>query len=338
MAEKEKPSRLEQIAPIVLPVTVVIVVVAVIVSINVWPHYFGATAEDVANVDLATTPKALAKAMPASEKRSDEVRVKFRHTVVGFEETRFYWEHSGDHVSRMKLIPEREKDDGKKGKLEHDTSPKSLEGRLANWAPGIDHGSYRWGAVKLAASDDGELSFSIDESPSDDHSVNSMFAKQVEAARQVIVAVAFEIQPTLSAKEIADALGSGYPLADVAKIDVSMRKPQALAAIQAQFPASLVEESKVRIPVAFPGLRNVTIRWSSSSQSRPRLEFSTTTALQGSLGSLQTCVATKTQSLSIRGNAVDVTISGDLDNATFSSVLLALDACKSASATAGGSH
>lgn len=336
MAEKEKETRLEKVAPIAIPAVIVVVFAAVIVSINVWPHYFGATAENIANVDLAATPKALAKAMPASEARSDEVRVKFRHTVVGFEETRFYWEHASDHVSRMKIVPEREEEDGKKGKRERDTSPKSLEGRLASWVPGVDHGSYRWGPVKLAASDDGELSFTV-ESSFDDHSVNSMFAKQVEAARQVIVATAFEIPPTLSAKELADALGSGYALADVAKIDVTLPKTQALAAIRAQFPASLVEESKVRVPIAFLGLRNVTIRWSSSSRP-PRLEFSTTSALQGAVASLQTCVSAKTPWLQVRGNAVDVTSSGALDNATFSSVLLALDACKSATSTAGGSH
>jgi hypothetical protein len=336
LGEKEKESRLEKVAPFAIPAVIILVITTVLVTVNVWPHYFGATAEDVANVELAATPKAFAKTIPQAQVRGDEVRVKLRHTVVGFEEARFYWEHSSDQVSRMKLVPEREKDDGKKGKLEHDTRPKSLEGRLANWAPGIDHGSYRWGPVKLAASDDGELSFTIEHASSDDHTVNSMFAKQAEAARQVIVATAFEIQPTLSAKEIADALGSGYPLAEVAKIDVTSRKAQALAAIQAQFPASIVEESKVRIPVAFPGVRNITIRL--SSQSRPRLEFSTTTALQNNVAPLQTCVNAKTSLLSIRGNAIDETGDGDLDNATFSSVLLALDACKPATSMTGGSH
>jgi len=90
---------------------------------------------------------------------------------------------------------------------------------------------------------------------------NPLFATQVEAARQVLVAVAFDIPPTVSKQELADTLGAGYPLAVIATVDPLAPQQSTVSALSAKLPAALVERDGIRVPIDHTVVTEAMLRW-----------------------------------------------------------------------------
>ena len=298
---------------------VVIVLVGLGAGINLWPHYFGATIDDIANVNLAQSPKKLAKALPASHESGNHVKVHFRHTVPEFEVVELGWDDSQDHVTSMRLELEHEKKET--GKTEHgDVSwHDRLEARLLGFGSSNDR---EWGFVRFSF-DGHALSFRVKRAK--DKMTNDMFDQQVEAARQVLVAVAFGREPSLPPKEIADALGTGYAAQDVALVDVTLGT-SSIAPIVAKFPGSLHTKDTVTIPLVHPFVHDVKINWSGA---RVHVDFHMMHAYGQAHETFGPCIAKQPAGalLEVREQDLD-TVSYMIDPRSFGSLIQALDACR----------
>lgn len=297
MSEEKKKKKTSDILPLIAAGGIVLVFAIALVVHGMWPHYFGATVDDLEKVDLAQTPKAIAHDLPASTVRDKEVIVELRHTVIGYESAKFSWYESADQVSSMRLVAPHEHHE--KGKKEGDDREQSRAGKLETYLPGVEHGTREWGLVRFEASESGDVSFRVKSIlASSSHAPNPNFDKQVDAARQVLMAVAFDVPPKLSHKELADLLGAGYPLADVAKLDPTVDKRTGFRAIATQFPGAIQSsDDSMRIPVDHPMLRDMQFRWKTpwnGGVDRLAIEFHSLAAFADRRATFIACVETKT--------------------------------------------
>ncbi len=252
--EEEKKAARAPFIPIVAAVCGTALLFAAMFAISrgleAYVHYFGATPQDIATVGLEQTLKALEHKLPCTGSSPGKVTTSFRHTVVGFERATFTWDEAAYQVTGIKLWPVRSHE----GKHERARAPRALADKLDDLLPGVDGEKRTWGAVTFHAEEDAGLSFEVaPKSP--------LLARQVEAARQVLVAVAFDISPTLSDKDLADLLGSGYALADIAKLDPVQPKAAIIAAIRARFPATVADGNGVDVPLRHPLLSAIRLEW-----------------------------------------------------------------------------
>jgi hypothetical protein len=122
-----------------------------------------------------------------------------------------------------------------------------------------------WGTVKFDLRDE-DISFHVVRKS------NPIAARQVDAARQVLLEAAFGIPVRASKKELADVLGAGYPLADIGAIGPATSLDDARASILAKCPGALEEDRGMgyaswTIPVDHPLLTSVRLHWSDKSVS-----------------------------------------------------------------------
>jgi len=119
-----------------------------------YPHYYGPTAEDIANVALNQTPKGVARALPCTDLHRVNVTTELRHSVVGFESAAFFWRESPDQVSGISLHAEEHEES--KNKKEGSSAPRALAGKLDELLPGVkDDGEREWGARQVYRTDYG---------------------------------------------------------------------------------------------------------------------------------------------------------------------------------------
>jgi hypothetical protein len=346
MAERdESKSNLPTIAILLVG----FLIVGGMVGVEVWPHFFGARPSDIADVSLAQTPKQLARALPASHAGSSDVTVKFRSGVSGiYKDVRFSWEGSPDHVTGMALTAEADEKD--KDKKSQERSEKRIDDLLAPYLHGgVRSRSWQWGGVSFSTRDDGGVSFRVDPTL-DKHQPNPLFERQVEAARDVMLAAALQTPVSVSHQELADVLGAGYPLADVARIDPSTLNDAALPVLKSKFPGLDSKSARlgwsVTIAIDHPLVRDVQLRRAAATSN---ITFDLTAdmndktrrvAFVACLGEkLQTTDVTKLGTFPrLRTAAVDVTIydstleltsrRGNLDASVTPPFFAALEACR----------
>ena len=260
------------------------ILVAVFVAVpevaRIYREHHAATPENLASVALDQTPQNLARALPASTEHRTTVDVDLRHGLA-FETATFSWRDSPDRVSKISLHTAREEEEeestGKKKKEGTNESPRSFASKLDDVLPGVSSsGTRQWGAVEFEAASDGDLSFSVKGSAANSQP-NPLFARQVEAARQVLLEVAFDVPRTISSQELADTLGSGYSIKELASIDPAAPQADTVRALTSRLPAALEQNDGVRVPIAHAVVSSAALRWPFGSHFelsfRPRRSF-----------------------------------------------------------------
>ncbi len=228
---------------------------------RLYRQHYAATPEDLARVALDTTPKGLAGTLHAAKEQRTEVKVELRPGITSFENATFRWDESPDHVSRISLHAVREEDEPH-GKKEGTNAPRNLAGKLDDVLPGVSKEGHReWGPVRFDASSDGDLSFDV-KSSLNDHQPNPLFARQVEAARQILVEVAFDVPHTVSKQELADTLGTGYPIKELASIDPRAPQADSVRALTSKLAAAIEDSEGVLVPIEHVVVSAAHLRWS----------------------------------------------------------------------------
>ncbi len=316
---------------------------------RIYKH--GATAEDLASVALDQTPKALARALPAADARRDEVNVELRHGVTSFEKATFRWNDSADHVSRISLHAAREEEEPHK-KKEGSSAPRNLAGKLDDVLPGVtETGKREWGLVRFDASTNGDLSFEVNGSAAN-HQPNRLFARQVEAARQILVEVAFDVPHTVSKQELADTLGTGYPIKELAAINPAAPQADTVRALTSKLAAAIEEPEGVSVPIDHVVVSSARLRWSAFRSRQFELSFRPRRSFKDHRAAFIACLESHTgapalhdgpiavvrfgaQPLVQRGIQINVTedtvktftYDAGADVPTFSALIGAMDAC-----------
>ncbi len=260
MAEKEEEKNGPPFWVVAVGSCLVLAAVLAIAQLpRIWREHHGATPENLASVALDQTPKGLARSLPAAEEERTEVKVDLRQGLTSFESATFYWNESPDHVSRISLHAEHDEERAQK---KAGAGPsRSLAAKLDDVLPGVnDDGKREWGAVELDASSSGDLSFSV-KGTGADHQPNPLFARQVEAARQILVEVAFDIPHTVSKQELADTLGTGYPIKELASIDPTAPRADVVRGLTSRLAAAIADNEGVRVPIDHVVVSSATLRW-----------------------------------------------------------------------------
>jgi hypothetical protein len=237
------------IGALIVGVTVVPIGIPLFVEL-VWPHIHGATPADLAKLPLSGSPKKVGRAAPAAEVSQSNVRITMKAGVSEYERVDLDW--PSDDLSApnaMRLRPE------------HGAKQPDVVVALGRWLP-LHDGRYEWGAVSFRVDEpDGDARFSVK------HTVgskpNPLFDRQVEAARQLLLNAAFGLPVNVTDAELADTLGTGYPITAVGKSNVfALPLEQGLAFVTAHYPAATGGgSSRFTIPLDHPLIRSVTLRW-----------------------------------------------------------------------------
>jgi len=269
--------------PVVGGLSPVLIVGAIFGGVWIWPHVHGATPAQLMAESFPTSPKQIARDLPSTESDSTSARVKFKIGTAGeYERADLTWSSSNaDGPSSMRLRVEHGEHEG----------ADAMTGISRHFH--LQDGRHRWGPVTIRCDADGELRYEID--PQVDGKPNPRFARQVEAAKEVVLNAAFNVPMKVSDRDIADLLGSGYPLADVGKLDLSMPLETAMTAVPTRFPAAVrTGSSGFYIPLDHPIVYRVEMKWSNRQGGRfDTFRLSTTSAYGPSHAALEACLEKK---------------------------------------------
>jgi hypothetical protein len=306
-----------------------------------WPHLHGATPADLARLSLSGSPKAVGRAAPASEVSNGSVRIHMKAGVSEYERVDLDWPSEDTSApNAMRLRPEN-------GAKQPDVAV-----ALGRWLP-LHDGRYEWGAVSFRVDEpDGDARFGIRRTV--DGKPNTLFDRQLEAARQVLLNAAFGLPVTVSDAELADTLGTGYAVAAVARSNVfALPLEQGLPFVTAHYPTATGRGSSVlTIPLDHPLIRSVTLRWDNKPGGMiTTVELQTTDAYAGARDLFATCLqprlgapnvevsdyaaGKKNQSFKVSGvtlkldpKTISVRMQGAADAAVWSMVFDAFDGCR----------
>ena len=232
--------------------------VAIVEVPRIYKEHHDATPENLANVALDQTPKGLARSLPATDERRKEVQVDLRRGAA-FEKATFSWDESPDHVSGISLHAAREAERPQK-KAGANVS-RSLAAKLDDVLPGVTkEGRREWGAVEFTASSSGDLAFEVKGSAANNQP-NRLFARQVEAARQILLEVAFDVPHTVSKQELADTLGTGYPIKELASIDPAASQADTVRALTSKLAAAIEDSDGAHVPIDHVVVSSAILRW-----------------------------------------------------------------------------
>ena len=254
---------------------VVVAVLAIAEVPRIYREHHAATPASLASVALDQTPKRLARSLPAADERRTEVEVELRHGTA-FEKATFHWNESPDHVSGITLEAVREEERPQKKAGANAT--RSLAAKLDDALPGVNDGGRReWGVVAFEASNDGGLSFSV-KGTAANNQPNPLFARQVEAARQILLEVAFDVPHTVSKQELADTLGTGYSVKELASVDLAAPQATTVNALTSRRAAAIEDSQGVLVPIDHVVVSSAWLRWTGFRSQfelsfRPRRSF-----------------------------------------------------------------
>ncbi len=326
-----------------------LVVVGVVATILVGPHVYGATPMQLMDEPLARSPKQFAHDLPLTSQRGSTVVVSFRKGAAGeYEKAEVEWgTGNSDAPQSMRIRAER-------GAKIGDDIATVLKRRLRTFRDG----RYRWGPVTIRARDDGDVSWEVDRQVGG--KPNPLFDRQSEAARQLVLNAAFEIPLRLSDREIADALGTGYSPAALAKFDLGTTVENAAAAVRAAFPAMQPSgSSSFYVPLDHPLVEKVQLSWQNRAGGRmSSFSLSTSPSYAGSRAALESCLEKKLGvpvtdvtdyaagrkeyafevgkiRLRLRDTSLSVSAESPVDAASFAALFQTLDGCRDAAESGG---
>lgn len=344
MSSKERDSkqakakeRGERIGMIIAGVFFFVIVTLGLTAV-IGPHFYGATPAEIMAEPLACSPKQLAHDLTMTSSHSNGVLVTFRKGAAGeYETADFKWAPgTSDAPQSMRLRAEHG------AEIEHEVTA-VLQRRLRT----LRDGRFRWGPVTIRVSDEGDVSFEIDREVNGH--TNALFARQVEAAKQVVLNAAFGLPLRLSDREIADALGTGYAPAALAKLNVESPLERVGATLAASFPAALASSSASwDVPIDHPLVEKASLTWDN----RPGGTLSSVSlrvnkAYQAARPTLAACLEKKLGAaarkdyaflagkigLKLREDSILVSTNASVDQASFALLFESLDGCRDAPET-----
>jgi hypothetical protein len=286
----------------------ILVVLGVLVAapevFRIYKLHHAATPENIASVALDQTPKSLARSLPASNDERTDVKVLLRPGVA-FTSATFSWNESPDHVSKISLraMQEEERAQKKSGA----NVSRSLGPKLDDALPGVDdRGEREWGAVTFKASPDGDLSFEV-KGTAAENQPNQMFARQVEAARQILVEVAFDVPPTLPKQELADTLGTGYSIKELASVDPAAPQADTVRALTSKLAAAIEDSDGVRVPLDHALVSSARLRWSPfRARAHFELSFHPRRSFKDRRAAFVACLEARTGAPALRDGPISV--------------------------------
>jgi len=248
-------------------------------------YVYGVTPAELAAEPLTRTPKQLAHDLSNTSVKSNRVRANFLVKAGRpYEHADFEWNSKRlDEPSSLRLYADREAENG----------PVVMRA-LSRHLRAMHGTSYVWSGVSFNVDDKrGDVWFKVD--PFVGQRPNPLFARQVEAAREVLLDAAFNVPMKVSEREVEDVLGGGYPTGDLAKLDTTTHLEQARAAVLALFPgAASSTATQFEIAIDHPLVSAVDIDWyNGPSGTISSVRFTMVRSFDSSRAMLESCLEKK---------------------------------------------
>ncbi len=248
-------------------------------------HVYGTTPTDLVSVQLLdSSPKQIGHALRETSVYDTYVVAKFKKSAGGpYKSVTFRWSKN-ERSAPNEIELDSEEHEGTHGEEAIDA--------LRRHFPGLHDGSYRWAHTTIRVDEHrGDASFEIDGT----RRSNPLFDRQLEAGRQVLLNVVFGTPISVSDKEIADVLGSGYRIADVGKIDPATPIEGAHDTVTRLFPgADTSRRDTFKIPLDHPIFVSADLGWTNAPNGPlHRLDLRVSDAYKASRPLLAKCLEQK---------------------------------------------
>jgi hypothetical protein len=255
--EEKKKFDASNLIPII-PVGFMVLIIGGIVWESLGAHVYGTMPAQIETLSLEGSPRQVAKGLTLTDVHSSSVRAKFK-TSAGkpYEYFELSWDSRSANPTSLRLVPESEKSEEDRGD--------DVVAALARRFHALHDGDWQWGRVDIKAHKrDGELEARV--ATEWNKKPNSLFDRQMDAARQILLEVAFGIPVHASDAELAELLGAGYKTADVGKIDPETPIENVPALMTARFPGALHDSSNTwEIAIDQPLFKSVAFTWENRS-------------------------------------------------------------------------
>ena len=138
---------------------------------------------------------------------------------------------------------------------------------------GLDaQGSWRWDKVSIGVSPNGVVTAYSDAT---DH---PQWKRQLDDAWRIVLSAVFGVGTPPGKREMLEAMGAGYPTADLAKIEMTTTVDEAAEKMRALFPGAIVTmqgEVEVVVAVDHPLFASAKLRWMNTrGATYDRIDFS----------------------------------------------------------------
>jgi len=265
---------------------VIVGVFSAIGSVVLWEtcrqYVYGTTPAQLSAASLVGSSKQVAKELSLTEVHETSVRARFKvSSARPYDYAELHWSRKASTApNSLRLHHEHSHED--------DPAPAIALGRRFH---ALHDGQWTWGTFSISAQKDGDVDTNVDPMLNS-KTVNPLFERQMDAARQVALEAAFGIPPHATDAELAELLGTGYKTADVGKIDPQTTIEAAPALIASRFPGSLHDSStRWEIAVDHPLLKSVSLYWSNRRGGTvDNISFEVDAAYEASRETLQACL------------------------------------------------
>jgi hypothetical protein len=284
---------------------------------ELYTHHYGATVDDIANVDLSQPMSVVERRLPATHEHVSRVETRFRHGVPRFEKAEIRFDSTMNCAVGIEL--ERAHDEEHRGDKKEGADDSSRQQQLEHWLPGVDpNGEWSWGAVTFTTNAT-TLSFRVKA----DATNPAAFHQVVDAARQVLLAVAFDRPTTSSLAELQLTLGVGHPISALSALDPAQDFEAHASELRARFPSAVQRSHSLDIPIDHPAVRSVALEWAS----RGRLDRVRAKPRKVGLPTFGECVKPKLPSTARIDND-EIRVDASKSPSDFTTTLAAIDACR----------
>ncbi len=277
----------------------------------------GLGADDIAKLDILGSPAEVAPRIRKADAKGTRIYASFAKDAF-FDQLQLDWNGSQGRAAPQWIALEASKEVTNE---ERARLGASLHGGLL---PGD---AWIFGPIRIALKQNGSLEGTIDPKPGG--TANPLFEKQSSILMHVFAHAAFDAPLGVSAEDMRDFFGGGYPVASLAKIDPATPSSKAGAHVVSILPGASVNASNIEIAVDQPALPFVRLDWEAAPDGKLGKVVLTET-WTGDHKAFDACM--RKRSLP-EGAHLDVggtvgSLSGSLTREAWTSFVASLDACR----------
>lgn len=279
----------------------------------------GIDGDDVAKLDVLGSPADVAPRIRKADAKGTRIYATFKKGDF-FDELQLDWNASQGRAAPQWIALEASKETTNE---ERTRLGEVLHGGLL---PGD---AWIYGPIRIALKQNGSLEGTVDPKPGD--APNPRFEKQASIMMHVFAHAAFDAPLGVSADDMRDDFGGGYPVASLAKIDPQTPYSGAPAHITSIFPGASVNGAHIEIALDHPIALFARLDWDDAPTGKLKKAL-VTESWSADRKSFDACLKKATleggATIQVTGSVATASAEGGFTKDAWSSVVKALDACR----------
>lgn len=292
---------------------------AVILALGCGCAKSGIDEGDIAKLDVHGTPAEVAPRIPKADAKGTRIFAHFKKDDF-FDELQLDWNGSLGRAAPQWIALEASKE-----------TPIEERSRLGEVLHGglLPGDAWIYGPIRIALKQNGSLEGTVDPKPG--NADNPLFEKQSSIMMRVFAHAAFGAPLGVSADDMRDAFGGGYPLASLDKIDPTTATSGAAAHVTSIFPGASVNASHIEIAVDHPVALFARLDWDDAPNGKLK-KVLFTESWNADRKAFDACLKKATlaggATLQVAGSVATASAPESFTKEAWSSVVAAVDGCR----------